>query len=217
MFAEYTRDHKARLRLIQRCADVASEIRRADGDQRPRIAYAGVSHELRTQRIAAGWAATYMACRRIDATGDRMVGLDDDGTIRYINLAAGGPLPGDASSHGPGELLLVYELQVLHETRDMIRLVASFADEARYAGTWLLGICLDRMSHRVSQLADPHISPGIFTTPAPSDANDHTATTRATSHQIHHQLELLTEQLTRKLLRGLGSEFILSQPPFAHD
>lgn len=42
----------------------------------------------------------------------------------------------------------------MHETHDMVRLVATLAERISYVGSWLLGVELDLPSGHVSQLTD---------------------------------------------------------------
>jgi hypothetical protein len=92
MYSQYTSDPESRMRLLQRCANLANDIRRADGDQRPTtMAYAALSSHRRTQRVAVGWVQTWPA-KPGEGPGYRTVGVDDDGPIRYINLGAAGAL-----------------------------------------------------------------------------------------------------------------------------
>jgi len=206
MYSQYTSDPQSRMRLLQRCSSLAYEIRRADGDQRPAIACAALSSHRRTQRVAAGWVTTWPG-KPGEGPSYRTVGVDDDGPIRYINLGA-------ASAHSiDPDTKLVHEVQLLHETRDMIRLVAALSDDVGYAGSWLLGVQLNRLSGHVSQLADPFVG-GRQAPAVPFDAPGYSASTRASALELRDKPEAITGRLMRKLLRGLETEWLLSQPPF---
>jgi hypothetical protein len=206
MHSQYTSDPQSRMRLLQRCSNLAYDLRRADGDQRPAIAYAALSTHRRTQRVAAGWVQTWPG-KPGEGPGYRTVGVDDDGPIRYINLGA-------ASAHNiDPDTKLVHEAQLLHETMDMIRLVTALSDDAGYVGGWLLGIQLNRLSGHVSQLADPFVG-GRQAPAVPFDAPGYSASTRASALELRDKLQVITGRLMRKLLRGRGTEWLLSQPPF---
>lgn len=69
MFSQYTSDSAARMRLLHRCSGLASDMHQADGDQRPTIAYAGLTDQRRTQRVAAGWVSTWAGPAKAAATG----------------------------------------------------------------------------------------------------------------------------------------------------
>jgi hypothetical protein len=207
MFSRYTSDPQSRMRLLQRCSDLANDIGRADGDQRPTIAYAALNSHRRTQRVAAGWVQTWPGKPGEDPNYYRTVGVDDDGPTRYINLGAA-----SGDSIDP-DTKLVHEVQLLHDTRDMIRLVAALSDDVGYPGSWLIGVQLNRLSGHVSQLADPFVG-GRPAPAVPFDASGYSASTRASALELRDKPEAITGRLMRKLLRGLGTEWLLSQPPF---
>ena len=205
MFSQYTSDSTGRMRLLHRCSGLASDMHQADGDQRPTIAYAGLTDQRRTQRVAAGWVTSW-AGRPGEGRGYRTVGVDDDGPVRYINLGAAATATIDST-------LYLHDVQLLYETRDMIRLVAALANDAGDAGSWLLGVQLDRLSGAVSQLADPFA--GGPPVPAETfEASDYSASTRAFGLELRNNPEAITGRLMRRLLRGLGTEWLLSRPPF---
>jgi hypothetical protein len=201
MFAGYARDHASRMRLIQRCVDLQNAIRQTEPN-RPDIAFAGLSGPRRTQQVAAGWLSTWDWPAR-DGRG-RTVGVDDDGPIRYINLGAFGPSTPDRP--------VVRDLDLMYQTRDIIRLVAALADDVGYSGSWLLGVHLDKLSGHVSQVSSPYGFPADL---GSWDDSDYSQTTRASAVEIRENPTLITDQLMRPLMRGLGTEAFLSQPPFS--
>lgn len=123
------------------------------------------------------------------------MGVDDDGPIRYINLGAAGAISIDPATK------LVHEVELLHETRDMIRLLAALSDDVGYAGSWLLGVQLNRLSGHVSQLADPFVD-GRPAPAVPFEASDYSASTRASALELRNKPEAIVARLMRKLLRG---------------
>lgn len=202
MFAAFTRDHAARSRLSQLCGRLVNEIVQRSGGQRDwqRVAFALMGNNFRTQRVAAGWVRTW-ADRATEGNG-RAVGVDDNGPVRYIDLAAGGSFPPWPESR------LVYDVLLLHKTTDMIRLVAALSNEVGYRGSWLVGVHLDRLRGLFSQLSDVTVGRMMLSAPA-YDADTYTETIRASHSSIQDEPEVLAGKLMRRLLRGLGSEAAL--------
>jgi hypothetical protein len=60
----------------------------------------------------------------------------------------------DAAAASPAAVEMVYEYLFLHETANMIRLVAAVSDKISYSGSWLLGVHLGGMHGLISQLSD---------------------------------------------------------------
>jgi hypothetical protein len=134
-----------------------------------------------------------------------MIGIEDDGTFRYLDAAAGSSGPGHhpdqaaalMSTLQPGAV--VYELIVHWRTLDLMRLLSGLADTAAYRGSWLLGIDLISLAGRYSSLI-----PG-----APTGGYDHDgyhATTRATTSELATNPTDVTERFLRHLFRDLDSE-----------
>ena len=208
MFAEYTKDAQGRLKLLQLCSGLAEKIRQADG-QRPVVAYAGLNGQRRTQQPATSWLTTWVDEPR-ERRGNRTIGVDDDGPIRYINLGA------VASSAAAPQVTMVFELQLMHETHDVVRLVSTLAKRVGYVGSWLVGVELDLPSGHVSQLANEYLV-GRFTPTDTFGAAKYMSSTRASALELRDKPGLITSRLMRRLLRGLGSEELLAQPPFNQD
>jgi hypothetical protein len=206
MFARYTKDHQSRTSLLQRCFNVAEDIRNADQGQRPTaVAFSPLSNVRRTQLVPAGWVNTWPV-RAAEGDG-RTAGVDDDGPVRYINLGAGTALSIDPDTP------LVRDIQLLHETRDMIRLVSALSDEVGYTGSWLFGVQLDRLDGCSSQLADPYVG-GPGTPSGVFQAPGYVQSTRASALEVRAQPSAITVRLMQGLLRELGTEVFVSQPPF---
>jgi hypothetical protein len=201
MFAGYARDHASRMRLMQRCSDLQDEIRQTE-PSRPDAAFGGMIRDRRSQQVAAGWLSTWDGPAR-NGRG-RTVGVDDDGPIRYINIGTGGRLSTDA--------LIVRDLNLMYQTRDIIRLVAALSDDVGYSGSWLLGVHLDQLYGHVSEVTDSYGFPAGLVS---WDGSDYTQTTRAAAVEIRENPAPITARLMRPLMRGLGTEALLSQPPFS--
>jgi hypothetical protein len=82
--------------------------------------------------------------------------LDDDGTVRFIDMAAGSvqdgrhPAVAELMQMGyPGSTLhngsVVYDANVWWETLDLVRLIGRIAESCGYSGSWLLGAELTGM------------------------------------------------------------------------
>jgi hypothetical protein len=204
MLADYTRDHASRMKLMQVCASLADELMKGEPVQRPYpLAFGGMSNDWRSQRVPAGWLSTWGGTPK-DGNG-RAVGVDDDGTVRYINLG-----PYGAFSSGT-RVRFVREINVLFETWDMIRLVAALSEVVGYRGSWLLGVELDHLGGHMSQVTDPGGFPGSG--PVWEKAS-YSQATKAAALVVREQAAPLTARLLRQLLRGLGTEVLLSQAPF---
>jgi hypothetical protein len=207
MFADYARDRVSRIKLMQKCTGMASQFRSMDPAQRPgSIAFDGMINDRRSQWIPAGWLYTWSGDAR-DGHG-RLLGVDDDGPIRFIDLSAHSYLSADNSIH------VVCDAQLLHETRDMIRLIASLADEISYPGGWFLGVEMNRLRGHMSQMNDPFRGGWAVGAGLTFDSSEYAQTTKATGLEIREKGEVITGRLVRQLLRGLGTEALLDQPPF---
>jgi len=153
--------------------------------------------------VSAGWLDTWHG-HAVEGKG-WTIGVDDDGPVRLIDLAAGtGSPPGPASD-------FLDEVRVLYRTQDMIRLTAALADDVGYPGNWLIGVFLDGLYGCQSRLTDTGGETGSF------EDYDYSSGTQATGQQLRSEAELIASRLLRKLLRGLGTEFLLAQPPFSQD
>ena len=91
----------------------------------------------------------------------------------------------------------------------MIRLTAALSDDVGYHGNWLLGVFLDGLYGCRSRLSEEDGEAGAF------EDYDYSGFIQASGLQLRTQAEFITSRLLRKLLRGLGTEFLLSQPPFS--
>jgi hypothetical protein len=206
MFAGYTRDRASRRRLGQLCIKLLSEISTTAGaQQRPGVAFEYMISDWRSQKIAAGWLGTWHADAKED--GGRALGVDDDGTVRYINLGASARFPMN------DRVMFVRELSVLFETWDMVRLIAALSDEVGYRGGWLFGVELAHLGGHISQVNDPAMG-FVAGAGIAWDAADYYRTTKATALEVSEKPKLVAGRLLRQLLRGLGSEDLLNQPPF---
>lgn len=204
MFARYASDSEARTRLLHRCTELERKIRLAGHDERPwPTVLGGFAKTRRTQKVPAGWLDTWPG-QAVEGKG-WTIGVDDDGPIRLIDLAAGtGSPPGPASD-------FLNEPRVLYRTRDMIRLTAALADDVGYLGNWLIGVSLDGLYGCRSRLTETGDESGSF------QDYDYSSGTQATGLQLRSQAELITCRLLRKLLRGIGTEFLLARQPFGQD
>ena len=204
MFTRYTGDYKARGELIQRCGALLREISAEDRD-RPASALSGLIDQQRVQRVPSGWMKTWAGAPN-EGCG-RTVGVDDDGPVRYINLGA-------SMTFRDRNLTVLLELNLLYETRDMIRLVTALSHDVGYTGRWQIGVHLDRLTGHGSQLADPNFG-YIVSGPISYDAPSYQQSASAPVSLLQEEPDVTVERLMRSLLRGLGTEFLLSTSPFA--
>ena len=215
MFVDYTRDHTSRMKLIQFCTSLASQFERDGQVQRPLpVAFDGMNNAWRSQKVPSGWISSWSVDPR-DGSG-RAVGVDDDGAVRFINLGPYGPV-----SPGPDGVVVlvpgawfVRERNVLFETWDMIRLTAALSDAVGYRGSWLIGVELDHLGGHVSQLND--LSAGYLAGPGIIwEKAGYEQVMKAAALEVREKALAVTARLLRQLLRGLGTEVLLSQAPFA--
>jgi hypothetical protein len=214
MFADYTRDHASRMKLSQFCTRLASDVMKDKALQRPcPVAFEGMNTVWRSQKVQAGWVGSWSAHPQ-DGNG-RAVGVDDDGTVRYMNFGPYGPGSPALYSHtsdasGPR---FVREINVLFETWDLIRFVAALSDAVNYRGSWLIGVDLDHLGGHMSQVSD--FSSGFISGPGIVwEKAGYKEATRASAPQIREKATAVTARLLRQLLRGLGTEVLLSKAPF---
>ena len=206
MFADYTRDRASRMKLSQLCTNLINEYSKAEPVQRPcPIAFSNMLNDWRSQRVPAGWLSTWASTPQ-DGHG-RAVGIDDDGPIRYIDL---GPYRAYSSDT---RVKFVQEINVLFETWDMVRFVAALSEAVSYRGSWLLGVELDHLGGHRSQVND--LNSGFISGPdIVWEKADYSFATRVAAVEIREKARAVTARLLRQLLRGLGTEMLLSQPPF---
>jgi len=205
MFVDYARDRQSRRRLFQISNRLVNEIaRESNGQERPAIAYDNMISDWRSQKVAAGWIATRTSWA---TSGGRAVGVDDNGTIRYVDLGASGNFSVGIT------ITFVRELDTLFGTWDMLRFVAALSDETGYRGTWLFGVSFENIRGHTSQVNNPALG-FIGGTDTAWETAAYSQTTRATALEVREKPTLIAGRLLRQLLRGLGTEALLEQPPF---
>jgi hypothetical protein len=94
---------------------------------------------------------------------------------------------------------VVYDVAIWWETLDIMRLLGRIARSCGYSGNWLFGAELGRMRGRRSSAWSTH----------ECDANQLTATSRATASQLLDRPQEVASTLLRPLFRDLGSEAAL--------
>jgi hypothetical protein len=105
--------------------------------------------------------------------------------------------PGGASHH----ISVIYDVAIWWETLDLARLVGWIAESCGYPGGWLLGAELGRMRGRRSSAWSTH----------ECDADQLTATSRATTRQLLDRPRDAASALLPPLFRDIGSEAVLDQ------
>lgn len=218
MLLDYTRDPAAHRNFLTTANAWHNSIARADNGQRndgaALIAFSSLVDTRRGQRPRGAWFFNYPQSppdRRLGIPR-RALALDDDGTMRFIDMAAGSlPNGMDQSAAERGNngwpvgsrfnVSVIYDVVVWWETLDLVRLIGHVAESSRYSGSWLLGVELGRMRGRRSSAWGTH----------ECDADQLTATSRATTRQLLERPREVASALLRPLFRDLGSEKALDQ------
>jgi hypothetical protein len=215
MFAAYTRDRQAHQQLIQLASQAAVQSVNGTARDYNDVAMGGMQNYRRTSRPHGAWLLTDTDPR--EGIG-RMVGVDDDGTIRLIDLAAGSTETGrhafmdDMASQDPGYNApmgapCVYEMIFRARVTDMLHLVDELSRSVGYGGSWLLGVHLDQLTDRVAQAT---VGQRGFMAPGRYTADTYTFSSRATARQITDGADGVSMTLVRRLYRGLGTEGLLA-------
>lgn len=127
------------------------------------VAFDNLTDVRRSQRPPGAWFYNYPLSppdRRLGIPR-RALGLDADGTMRFIDMAAGS-LP-DGMDQSAAErrnsgwpvgskytASVSYDELVWWEALDLVRLTGQIAESCGYSGSWLLGAELGRMRGRCS-------------------------------------------------------------------
>ena len=218
MLLGYTRDRNAHNSFMTVATNWRNGIARADGSQRGNptkpVAFEQMAEARRGQKPRGAWFFNYPQNPPVLRLGAvrRTVGLDDDGTVRFIDMAAGSlpdglhPAVAERMSMGhPGGTLhvgsVVYDDLVWWETLDLVRLVGQISQSCGYSGNWLLGAEMGRMRGRRSSAWGT----------SECDADQLTSTSRATTRQLLERPREVASALLRPLFRDIGSEKALDQ------
>lgn len=218
MLLDYTRNLAAHRSFMTTVTQWRNAIARADGSQRgnpPKpMAFDQMMDARRGQRPRGAWFFNYPQSPPDGRLGipRRTLGLDDDGTVRFIDLAAGSlpnglhPAVAERMDRGwPGGTLhngsVIYDELIWWETLDLVRLVGQIAESCGYPGGWLLGAELGRMRGRRSSAWDTY----------ECGADQLAATSRVTTSQLLDRPREAASALLRPLFRDLGSEVALDQ------
>jgi hypothetical protein len=214
MFLSYTRDRTARGTFIVQSANIVNAMRALDAD-RPgdiELALAGLIDHQRSQRTHGAWFYTWPQGGEHFPGTERVIGIGDDGAVRYMDLNAGSRPEGDhryqaaARMRGAPVILLagravLYDVALWWRTLDVLRLISHLAAESKYRGSWLIGIEIDQLRGRVSN--------SMHGPAAGYDDDAYSNDTRATTDQLTQRPRLVTGRLLQPLFRDLGTEPIL--------
>lgn len=218
MLLDYSRNPAAHRNFMTTAAEWNNAIAREDAGQRgdpPKpIAFEHLMDARRGQRPRGAWFFNYPQSppdRRLGGAR-RTLGIDDDGTVRFIDMAAGSladgmhPAVAERIRMGyPGGTLhnvsVLYDVAIWWETLDLVRLVSWIAETCGYSGNWLFGAEVRRMRGRRSSAWGTH----------ECDADQLTASSRATASQLLGRPREVASALLRPLFRDLGSEAALDQ------
>ena len=218
MLLAYSRNPAAHRSFMMAATEWHNAIAQADAGQRgapPKpIAFAHLMTARRGQRPRGAWFFNYPENppdRRLGGAR-RALALDDDGIVRFIDMAAGSlpdgmhPAIAEQIRMGyPGGTLqnvsVVYDVAIWWETLDIMRLLGRIAGSCGYSGNWLFGAELGRMRGRRSSAWSTH----------ECDADQLTATSRASASQLLDRPQKVASTLLRPLFRDLGSEAALDE------
>ena len=216
MFLRYTRDRGAWDDFVRQSGNFAASALKADSD-RPsdaQVAFAQLIDYRRTQQNRGAWFYTWPQTSRSAAGTERMVGVGDDGVIRYIDLNAGSRPDGYhrflAAAEAGGMIVgqsswgrsVIYELQLWWRTLDILRLVSYLAAEANYPGGWLVGVEIDRLRGHISGSASGYFQPSEW------DADSFRNQSRTATTELADHPREAVRRLLEPLFRGLGTERI---------
>jgi hypothetical protein len=214
LFLEHTRDHPARTNFIGLVTGFGNDFARQDGARSDQRAVGDLRDTRRTQHPRGASFHNYPLRTDPGGVPRRLIGLEDDGTVRFIDLAAGtcrnGDHPADAERKQRGyppistpgnDRCVVYDEQLWWYTLDMVRLVGRLCELHRYRGSWLLGAELHRTLGRWSSLRPS----------AGCDTDELSNTRRASAKELIDKPRDVAAELIRPLFRDLGSEAELDQ------
>lgn len=214
MFLRYTRDRAAWGSFVTQSGNFVATALKADSD-RPsdlNVAFAQLIDFRRTQRDRGAWFYSWPQTGRQAPGLERMVGLSDNGAVRYIDLNAGSRpdghnrfqaamMAGGGAGVGPGwGRAVIYELQLWWRMVDILRLVSYLAAEANYHGGWLIGVEIDRLRGYVSA------NHGISFQPTEWDADSFVNHSRTTTNELTKHPREVVRRLLQALFRDLGTE-----------
>jgi hypothetical protein len=215
MFLRYTRYQAARNSFIaDSTAWVNAVAAFPDRPADTKPAFSELTHYRRTQTLRGSWFQTFAPTDEM-AMPRRGVGLGDDGTVRFFDLAAGSrpdgmhPAAAIAQQRGyPARALhsqaVVYDEVLWWDILDVLHLIAKLSATCGYHAAWLLGITVDGTLGRLSGAT------GAFPSVASrSDSNELAGTSRATSDELSQAPLTVAERLLRPVLQELGSEHLL--------
>lgn len=214
VFLEHTRDHNSQMNFIGLATNLGNDFVRHDGARPDQRAVSPLIDSRRTQHPRGASFHNYPLNSDPRGVARRMIGIEDDGIVRFIDLAAGtchnGDHPADAerkqqgypaiSTPGNGRRV-VFDEQLWWYTLDMIRLVGTLCERHRYRGSWLLGTELHRALGRWSGLR-----PG-----AGCDTDELSNTRRTSTIDLIDKARDVAAELLRPLFRDLGSEIELDR------
>lgn len=215
MFLPYTGDMSARQAFTVRLGNEINIARSADADRDPnaKIAFEEIIYHRRSQRTPGAWFDTWPQSGGQFPGTERTVGIDEGGTVRYIDLNAGslpnglhrfaaaGATRGGAAALQPAlGRKLVYASVMWWRTLDIVRLIGRLASDVNYAGSWLIGI-------EVDHLRGAHGSEATFAASTVRyDADTHQAHERVTTTELVTRPREVTSRLLRPLFRDLEAE-----------
>ena len=204
MFLRYTRDTVAQQAFSSNVLmSTLNSINRAM--QNPRsydVAFDYLTYMRRTSRGGGGaifcnWDIDERAqCR------ERLLGLGDDGVIRYLNLDISSSRDGSNRAQAGINSInerrgrpILYQYIISAQARDMIRLIGNLARVCDYSNSWLIGIEVSKVNGLVGE-------GGRYSL----DSEAHSNMIRITTTDLAEHPDRSANRLLRPLFRDLGLE-----------
>jgi hypothetical protein len=207
MLLKHTRDHQARMNFISFTTDLVNMFANQDTDRPDGRAFGQLQDARRGQDPRGATFHNYPLNGEAWGAARRLIGIEDNGTVRLIDLAAGtrrdGDHPGAAelrergySAPPPSGSPVVYDTQLWWYALDMVRLVGRLSEHHDYHASWLLGAELRPTLDRRSSLRSG----------AECDTDELSSTYRVSVRRLLDEPREVAAELLRPLFRDLGSE-----------
>lgn len=215
LFLRLVGDQQARSALVRASLELGDRLLARDRGQR---APTSVLRDLKSPGYGSGtgWLEAWEESSQ-EGKGQRLW-IDHDGAVRYIYREA----TSDASGRSPRSLAAeraggsasarpvaagIYDAELFWLTHDLLAFVGELSDSAKYSGTWLLGVVLDRAKGCISHGYRYAVETGrLFSAGNPFDKDEYTRTTQATLGELQDQTRAVAERLMWPLLMALGTE-----------
>ena len=206
MFAHYTRDTSAQILLLNLCRGLSAQI----GGPQASTIFSQLRDVSRSARTGGAWLTSRMPEGPQDGVS-QLVGVDDDGTIRFIDCDGGTDEAGlsgfQTFATRTGAPVLRQGPRVVHNeylryrVSNMLSIVYALSDEVGYPGTWSVAVRVDNIGEYAPQQNGrvPPIHTTVF------DDEEYQFSAVVTRQQLADP-DLVAVKLFRQLYRGMGVE-----------